>query len=123
MSINCTTEGGTAIGEKQLGVQRPGEMGGPARAFPGTFLPKQQHCEHEAPGNCNLGSPSLVDSPGSRKMREFVCLMPVACLHAELLLGFEVWIQLSPPHRGLSDKPILSALSDGMAQFYCFLST
>ena len=38
MSINCTTEGGTAIGEKQLGVQGPGEMGGPARAFPGTFL-------------------------------------------------------------------------------------
>ena len=66
MSISCTAEGGTALGEKWLGVQRPGEMGGPARALPGPFLPKQQHCEHEALGNCNLGSPSLEESPGSR---------------------------------------------------------
>lgn len=46
--------------------------------------------------------------------------MPVACFHAEFLLGFDVWTLLSPPHRRLSDQPILNTL---IVQFYCFLNT
>lgn len=40
MSINYAAKDGIALREKWLGLQRPGEMDGPARAFPETFPPK-----------------------------------------------------------------------------------